>query len=90
MLHRERMLQLIGGSPTHDSVCSAACYAGSLPASLVWTCVAVQRHPIYNFLFEYYRASGMRQKTLLGWSPGFGVHLEGAQPLAHNFWLEIS
>ncbi|MEM6884520.1 MAG: 3-methyladenine DNA glycosylase [Verrucomicrobiota bacterium] len=32
-------------------------------------------HPVYDFLFEYYR---FRPQLLKRWSPGFGVFLEGA------------
>ena len=34
-----------------------------------------QKHPIYDFLFEYY---SFRPAHLLRWTPGFGVVLEGA------------
>ncbi len=34
-----------------------------------------ERHPVYDFLFEYY---SFRPAHLLRWTPGFGVHLEGA------------
>jgi hypothetical protein len=34
-----------------------------------------ERHPVYDFLFEYY---SFRPGHLLRWSPGFGVVLEGA------------
>lgn len=36
-----------------------------------------QPHPVYDFLFEYYR---FRPNQLKAWSPGFGVLLEGATP----------
>jgi hypothetical protein len=34
-----------------------------------------QKHPVYDFLFEYY---SFRPAHLLRWTPGFGVALEGA------------
>ncbi len=34
-----------------------------------------QKHPVYDFLFEYY---SWRPARLLRWTPGFGVTLEGA------------
>ncbi|MBY0457230.1 MAG: 3-methyladenine DNA glycosylase [Gemmataceae bacterium] len=36
-----------------------------------------QKHPVYDFLFEYY---SFRPAHLLRWTPGFGVFLEGATP----------
>ncbi len=35
----------------------------------------MQKHPVYDFLFEYY---SFRPAHLLRWTPGFGVALEGA------------
>jgi hypothetical protein len=35
------------------------------------------KHPVYDFLFEYYF---YRPALLARWSPGFGVVLEGAEP----------
>jgi len=34
-----------------------------------------EKHPVYDFLFEYY---SFRPAHLLRWTPGFGVHLDGA------------
>src|ERR671910_3427573 len=34
-----------------------------------------RKHPVYDFLFEYY---AYRPSYLLRWSPGVGVRLEGA------------
>jgi hypothetical protein len=34
-----------------------------------------EKHPVHDFLFEYY---SFRPSHLMRWSPGFGVHLEGA------------
>ena len=34
-----------------------------------------QKHPVYDFLFEYY---SFRPAHLLRWTPGFGVTLDGA------------
>ncbi len=36
-----------------------------------------QKHPVYDFLFEYY---AFRPAHLMRWSPGAGVRLEGATP----------
>ncbi len=35
------------------------------------------KHPVYDFLFEYY---SFRPAHLLRWTPGFGILLEGATP----------
>jgi hypothetical protein len=35
-----------------------------------------QKHPVYDFLFEYY---SFRPAHLLRWSPGFGIRLVGAR-----------
>ena len=34
-----------------------------------------RKHPVYDFLFEYY---SYRPSYLMRWSPGVGVRLEGA------------
>jgi hypothetical protein len=44
-----------------------------------------QKHPVYDFLFEYY---SFRPAHLLRWSPGFGVVLEGAAA-ADTGWAEF-
>ena len=44
-----------------------------------------QKHPVYDFLFEYY---SFRPAHLLRWTPGFGVALDGATR-ADVAWAEF-
>lgn len=44
-----------------------------------------RKHPVYDFLFEYY---SYRPAHLLRWSPGVGVQLEGATP-ADTDWPHL-
>lgn len=41
-----------------------------------------EKHPVYDFLFEYY---SFRPSQLERWSPGWNVELKGAQPAAKEW-----
>jgi len=45
-----------------------------------------ERHPIEDFLFDYYR---LRPSDLLEWHPGLGVLLEDADELAGRRWYAV-
>jgi len=45
-----------------------------------------QRHPVEDFLFDYYR---LRPGQLVEWHPGLGVGLEDADELADRRWYRL-